>query len=195
MTEVKGKEEKKGTKAEKKVERKEEKQHAKKPFQESTDKVKQKIRFLEYVLDGDKKVRDALREVKGIGHRLAAAAATALKVGNKKLGELNEEQINELEKNIKNLQNYVPDWMLNHRNDQFTGQNLNYIGTDLDIAVKQDIDFMKKIRCYKGIRHMMGQPVRGQRTKTSFRKGKSVGVVKKKRAPAKAKPATAEKKK
>ncbi len=45
---------------------------------------------------------------------------------------------------------------------------------------------MRKIRCYKGIRHETGQPVRGQRTRSSFRTQKTVGVVKKKAQPAKA---------
>lgn len=185
-----GKKEKKTENVEKKIEKKSEKneeKHTKKPFQEPTDKVKKKIRFLEYVLDGDKKIKDALREVKGLGHRLAAVIAKTQKFGDKTMGELSEEEITGLENYVKNLHNHVPAWMLNHRNDQFTGQNLHYIGTDLTVAVKQDIDFMKKIRCYKGVRHIMGQPVRGQRTRTSFRSGKTVGVIKKKSAPAKAK--------
>jgi small subunit ribosomal protein S13 len=37
---------------------------------------------------------------------------------------------------------------------------------------------MKKMRSYKGIRHMQGQPVRGQRTKSHFRKNRTVGVKK-----------------
>ena len=31
---------------------------------------------------------------------------------------------------------------------------------------------MKKIKCYKGVRHMLDLPVRGQRTKSNFRKNK-----------------------
>ena len=38
--------------------------------------------------------------------------------------------------------------------------------------------FMKKIKSYRGIRHMFGLPVRGQRTRSNFRpnKGKVQGV-------------------
>jgi hypothetical protein len=39
------------------------------------------------------------------------------------------------------------------------------------------------MRCYKGIRHELGLPCRGQRTRSSFRTGGIVGVVKKKQAP------------
>ena len=42
---------------------------------------------------------------------------------------------------------------------------------------------MKKIKSYKGWRHAMGQPVRGQRTRSHFRKGSSVGVIKAKAKP------------
>ena len=41
---------------------------------------------------------------------------------------------------------------------------------------------MKKIRSYRGVRHGIGLPVRGQRTKSNFRKNKgkvSLGVAKK----------------
>jgi len=40
---------------------------------------------------------------------------------------------------------------------------------------------MKKIKSYKGIRHVAGLPVRGQRTKSHFRKNarKSGGIKKK----------------
>jgi len=39
---------------------------------------------------------------------------------------------------------------------------------------------MKKIKCYRGIRHMFNLPVRGQCTRSNFRKnkGKTTGVKK-----------------
>jgi hypothetical protein len=36
------------------------------------------------------------------------------------------------------------------------------------------------MRAYKGVRHELGQPVRGQRTRSSFRTQKTVGVARKK---------------
>ena len=39
---------------------------------------------------------------------------------------------------------------------------------------------MKKIKTHKGIRHHWGLKVRGQRTKTTGRRGATVGVTKKK---------------
>ncbi|HDD46536.1 MAG TPA: 30S ribosomal protein S13, partial [Candidatus Aenigmarchaeota archaeon] len=46
-------------------------------------------------------------------------------------------------------------------------------------TTKLDINFMKKIKTYKGIRHALGLPVRGQRTRSSFRKGRTIGVKRK----------------
>ena len=63
-----------------------------------------------------------------------------------------------------------------------TGEDQHLVSSKLKFAVKSDIDFMRKIRSYKGIRHELGLPVRGQRTRTSFRGGKAVGVSKSKEA-------------
>lgn len=50
----------------------------------------------------------------------------------------------------------------------------------------QDIDRLKLIRCYRGIRHAQGLPVRGQRTRSNARtkrgKRRTVGAIKKKEA-------------
>jgi len=145
--------------------------------------INEKVRVCGVVLDGKKDIRRAIMKIKGIGYRTSTVIARLLNI-NGKLGALNEKQIEELEAVIKNYNNKVPSWMLNHRKEVFSGKDIHFTGTDLDVAVKNDIDFMKKIRCYKGIRHILGQPVRGQRTKTSFRTGKTLGVVKKKQMPA-----------
>jgi len=40
---------------------------------------------------------------------------------------------------------------------------------DLRRSIQQDIRRLKDIRCYRGIRHVRGLPVRGQRTRTNAR--------------------------
>jgi len=73
--------------------------------------------------------------------------------------------------------------MLNRRNDYETNENMHLIGPDIKYVQENDIKLMKKIRSYKGIRHMKGLPVRGQRTKANFRRNKgkgSLGVQRKK---------------
>ena len=74
----------------------------------------------------------------------------------------------------------LPDWALNHRNETITGENLNLVSNDLTIQLQDDINFLKKIKSYKGIRHETGHKVRGQRTRANGRHGLAIGVVKKK---------------
>jgi small subunit ribosomal protein S13 len=50
--------------------------------------------------------------------------------------------------------------------------------------VSQDIERLKAIRCYRGIRHIRNLPVRGQRTRSNARtkrgKRRTIGAIKKK---------------
>lgn len=49
------------------------------------------------------------------------------------------------------------------------GVEKNKIEGDLRRAISADIKRLKEIKCYRGIRHMKGLPVKGQRTKTNSR--------------------------
>jgi small subunit ribosomal protein S13 len=48
----------------------------------------------------------------------------------------------------------------------------------LDFVLKGDIDNEKNVQSWKGVRHSLGLKVRGQRTRTTGRKGRTVGVRK-----------------
>jgi small subunit ribosomal protein S13 len=48
------------------------------------------------------------------------------------------------------------------------------------MALREDLNRLRKTRSYRGIRHELGLPVRGQRTKSSFRTGRTIGVSRKK---------------
>ncbi len=52
---------------------------------------------------------------------------------------------------------------------------------DLKKEIRENIDRLKAIKCYRGIRHIVGLPVRGQRTKSNSRtrkgKKKTVGSL------------------
>ena len=100
----------------------------------------------------------------------------------KKVSTLNEQEMGAITAFIKNPK--VPEWMLNRRKDFETGESKHLLTNDLDYAKDNDIRLMKKIKSYKGWRHATGQPVRGQRTKSHFRHGSSVGVAKSKEAKA-----------
>ena len=140
------------------------------------------VRISETNLDGNKPVALAIRRVKGISFMMSNAISARIGFGNKKLGELNEKEIEELESIISNPQKYgIPSWMLNRRRDPETGEDKHLTVSTLDFTHRMDINAMKKMKSYRGIRHIQGLPVRGQRTRGSFRKGKVVGVSKKKK--------------
>ena len=143
------------------------------------------VRMAEMDLDGTKKTRNAILGIKGIGKSLAKNIVTASGLDSEALlGSLNDEQVHKLEDALRNPTKYgIPFFMINRRFEPSMGENRHLISSDLKLAVKADIDFMKKIRCYKGVRHELGLPVRGQRTRSSFRTGMIVGVTKGKQRP------------
>lgn len=141
------------------------------------------VRILNTDLDGNKYIIDSLRKIKGIGFSFASMACRATQIEPyKKTGNLSEEEIAKLDTVIRNANKYAPEWMLNRRKDFETGQNKHLLSSDLEFSRETDIRSMKKIRCYKGVRHERGLPVRGQRTRSNFRKnkGRGPGVLKKK---------------
>jgi len=132
-------------------------------------------------LDGERPLRNALMGIKGIGYVMSKAIC---EVGNfdpnVKLGSLTTEEMIRLEAVIKEPMKFgVPVWALNRRNEPETGVSKHLTGDDLEVAKKFDVQKMIDLKTYRGMRHMLGQPVRGQRTRSSFREGKVVGVVKK----------------
>jgi small subunit ribosomal protein S13 len=140
---------------------------------------------------GELPMSTALTKVRGIGVNLADSIAN---IASKKLkidklemiGNLTDAQLDELEKIIASpLEHGVPEWAVNRRKET-SGKSVHLATSDLDFTVKKNIEHEKNIKSYRGIRHMFGLPVRGQRTKTMGRKGMTMGVVKKKQAPSKA---------
>lgn len=148
-------------------------------------KEKQRMRVIVRVLgtdlDGDKKVVHAILKIKGVSYSFANAICTAAKIDpNKKLGSFTESEIAELERAIKKpLEIGVPVWIVNRRKDLESGENLHVSSSDVDVTRKFDTQRMIDKKTYKGVRHMLGLPVRGQRTRSSFRRGRAVGVVRK----------------
>lgn len=57
---------------------------------------------------------------------------------------------------------------------------LQVTGSTVDSKLREDLEMLKKMRCHKGLRHHWDICVRGQHTKTTGRRGRTVGVSKKK---------------
>jgi small subunit ribosomal protein S13 len=139
------------------------------------------VRIMDTDLDGKKQLADALTKIKGVS--FAIANTTCILTGidkRKRTGELNDDEVKKLNATLSSASKVLPIWMLNRRRDVETGADLHLFTSDIDVAVEMDVRTMKKIRSYKGVRHSLGQPVRGQRTRSHFRKnkGKGLGVVK-----------------
>ena len=140
------------------------------------------IRIANTDLNGNHTIERSLKQIKGISFQFAHAICYILKIdGNLKTGYLDDKIVQRIEALLKDpIKGGIPTWMFNRRNDVETGADMHIITTDLEFTQSNDIKMMKKIKCYKGVRHMHGQPVRGQRTKSHFRKnkGKGLGVKK-----------------
>lgn len=139
------------------------------------------LRIADTDLDGTQKVGFALLNIKGVGIRFADAVLKKAGVDkNARLGFLSETDLEKIKAILKTPSKYdLPSWLLNRSRDVGTGKDLHQIGSDLVLQTKTDIDQMKSIKSWKGFRHAHGLRVRGQRTKTTGRKGKAVGVKKK----------------
>ena len=117
-------------------------------------------------IPGKKKIEYALRYVYGIG--LAQAQSVVKKANvdpNKRADQLSGDEITRITNVLQ--EGYV-------------------LEGDLRREVSQNIRRLMSIGCYRGVRHLRGLPVRGQRTQTNARtrKGprKTVGVVRNPRA-------------
>ncbi|MBQ03560.1 30S ribosomal protein S13 [Candidatus Bathyarchaeota archaeon] len=129
-------------------------------------------------LDGTKLLPYAMTDLKGIGIRVARTMIKKLALDpSERLGNLSKGDVGRLENIIDNPSSHgIPLWMLNRRKDPQTGLDRHLLASDLTLAQRQDIDVMRETRSWKGERHARGLKVRGQRTKTTARKGRSVGV-------------------
>lgn len=141
---------------------------AKRPQEEEGDIL---VRIYGYDIPGSRNIYAGLTRIKGISW--AISNAVCLKLGysrTKKIAELSKSEIMEIEKFLKNID--VPDYMKNRRSDRETGKTEHFYGTDLEMKKEFDIKRLKEIKSYKGIRHSLKLPVRGQRTKSHFRSKK-----------------------
>src|SRR3989304_4169543 len=156
-----------------------EKKEAKKPSREE-EKNEVLIRIYGYDIPGSRNLYTGLTRIKGISWTISNAVC--IKLGfpkTKKISELSKQEIQKIEEFLKSLPVY--DFLKNRRTDIETGKTAHFFGTDLDMKRDFDIKRLKEIKSYRGIRHALKQPLRGQRTRSHFRtKGRAMGVKKKK---------------
>ena len=136
------------------------------------------IRLHNTNVQGDRKIAYALLAIKGMGRRYSNIVVKKAGIDlNKRAGELSTEEIDNIVKVMSEPMKYkIPKWFLNRRNDRKTGEFSHELSNNLDQKLREDFERLKKIKCNRGLRHQWGLKVRGQHTKTTGRKGKTVGV-------------------
>ncbi|MDD1673977.1 MAG: 30S ribosomal protein S13 [Methanomicrobiales archaeon] len=148
---------------------------------EREEEIKYFVRVNNVDLDGTKSVQIALTALDGVGRTTARIISRLSQVDpHARIGSLPDPEIDRIRKTVENYSSLVPGWIKNRPYDVYTGEARHLFGTDVLTAKEDDINRMRKIRCYRGIRHETGQKVRGQRTKSTGRTGATVGVTRKK---------------
>ena len=122
------------------------------------------VRLLGVDIPNRKKVEFSLRYIYGVGPTRAKEILDAVDIDpDRRTQELTEQE-------LSLISNYIID-------------NKIMVEGDLRRNVTNNLKRLQSIRCYRGLRHQRGLPVRGQRTITNARtrKGgrKTVGVVRK----------------
>ncbi|KAF3324327.1 hypothetical protein FCM35_KLT11794 [Carex littledalei] len=139
------------------------------------------LRLLNTNVDGKQKIMFALTSIKGVGRRFANIVCKKADIDmNKRAGELKADEMERLMTVVANPRAFkVPDWFLNRQKDYKDGRFSQVVSNNLDMKLRDDLERLKKIRNHRGLRHYWGLRVRGQHTKTTGRRGKTVGVSKK----------------
>jgi len=138
------------------------------------------VRLANTDLDGTRPTALALTGVRGVGLRIAEVACRLAEVNaSEMIGNLPESTVEGLESALGSLATKLPPWMVNHPNEPLVGESPHYFGPDLETRRRDDVNVMKMIRSYRGVRHERGQKVRGQRTRSNGRTGMAAGVIKK----------------
>ena len=151
------------------------------PVQVMSREFRHIVRVAGTDIDGSKKLVYGITRIRGIGLSFAVAVVKAAELKPEvRVGNLTEQEVDRLEDVVADPAKYnLPSRLFNRRKDFETGRDGHLIGPDRALSVKGDIDFVREIRTWKGVRHSLGLKVRGQRTKSTGRKGRAVGVKKK----------------
>ena len=133
-------------------------------------------------INGKQKAPFGVRQIRGVGRRFAILALKIAQVDvNKRSGEMTEKEITTVNDILSRPTDYnIPKWFLNRQKDPKDGTYLQLVANNLDTRLREDLERMRKAKQHRGLRHYWGQRCRGQRTKSTGRCGKTLGVIRKK---------------
>lgn len=139
------------------------------------------VRIAGFDIKGSRPLFVGLTKIKGISWAIANVICLRLQLNpRQKIAELAKADIKRIEEYLPQLE--VPSYMRNRPSDPETGNAEHLYGVELDMKKEFDIKRLKEIKAYRGVRHALKQPVRGQRTRSHFRKKSMAAGMKKKKA-------------
>mgnify|MGYP001121164389 CR=1 FL=1 len=145
------------------------------------DDFKHIVRIASTNLEGNKRVEFALMQIIGVGKKISTLLTEYVGLNrSRKIGNLSDKEIESLDNALSTIDTWAPSWILNRQKDYYTGTNRHLIGPELELTLREDVNLLRKIRSYRGIRHEKSLSVRGQRTRSNKRLGLAVGVSRKK---------------
>lgn len=101
-----------------------------------------------------KKVVFSLQSIYGVGPKIAEQIVAETKIdGDKRARDLTADEINRIQRVLEK----------------------NMVEGDLRRMISDNINRLKRIKAYRGLRHIAGLPVRGQRTKVNSRTKRTGG--------------------
>ena len=123
-----------------------------------------------------------LPKVKGIGRRVSIRIVDNLEFDRyKRIGDLTDDEVDKIQHALENIHEILPHWMMNRQKDYDSGDDIHVTSSEVQMTRRDDINRLKKVRAYRGIRHERGHKVRGQRLKSNGRTGLVLGVSRKRR--------------
>jgi len=146
------------------------------------------VRLLGFDLPGDVRAPYALSRIRGLSINTATVLCRQMGIDvNKRLGEVEEDKLEAIEKLLRDKRHQAfPSWFRNRKDDPLEPDSVHLAGSELLAGVREDVELLKRIRCWRGVRHSLGLKVRGQRSRVTGRFGRSVGVSKGRAAAAQA---------
>ena len=141
--------------------------------------IKYFVRIANTDLVGNKSIYHALRKIKGISFMFANAICSVANIKkDKKAGTLSESDVTKINEILKDPVKFnLKSWLFNRKKDYDSGEDRHILTSDLDFTKEFDIRRLKKIKSNRGMRHAWGLPLRGQKTKSNFRKNKRKGAL------------------
>eukprot|EP00656_Telonema_subtile_P058221 TRINITY_DN97_c0_g2_i1.p1 TRINITY_DN97_c0_g2~~TRINITY_DN97_c0_g2_i1.p1 ORF type:complete len:173 (-),score=47.31 TRINITY_DN97_c0_g2_i1:93-611(-) len=132
-------------------------------------------------IDGRQKVPFAITSIRGIGRRFANIICKKAEINpNARAGEISKEEVQKIHMIIDRPLQFLPAWMVNRNKDIKDGKTTHCVSNNLDTKLRDSLERLWKIKAHRGLRHGWGLRVRGQKTCTTGRKGRTVGVARKK---------------